>query len=432
HVGIDRHTFQYRYCLREYGALLRSGNLPIRLSAVNCERTARPVLDKAMDEEMTRHMATLAGVQRGIVREVRNERGVSMLWIGFPCRLLDGYTLVAKAPLESVTATVGELWRQLWMLAGMLLLAGALMAWLLTEQVLLPLRDVAGGIEAIARRDFRHRVPVRSSDELGEIAGLMNTVTEGMRDLEIARVVQESLFPGGGIAAGEFEIFGLSRAMTDIGGDYFDYMILDERHLVGLIGDVAGHGVSAALIMGMAKSAFTLLATPGRPLDAFLNEFNELLVRQGTKRRHMMTMFCFALDLQTNRLTALNSGHNFPLLFRAETGCAEEMKLIGHPLGVRKKVLLKGCEIDLAPGDGILFYTDGLIESCNRSGDVVGYARAADWVADLASKPGMTAESIVGAVFDSFDAFRGDQTAGDDVTVVCLQRRPLVSDSGKV
>lgn len=432
HIGIDQNEFQYMYCQKEYRALLRAGDLPIRLSAINNHKANRHVVDTAMDSKMTHQMATLANVGRVIAREVRKEYGEETLWIGFPCRMLDSFTLVAKTSLGSVSVGIAHLWRQLWLLAGMLLCAGALMAWLLTDQVLLPLRDVTTGIEAIARRDFRHRVPVRSGDELGEIAGLMNRVTEGMRDLEVARVVQESLLPGEGIVAGDFEIAGISRAMTDIGGDYFDYKVIDGRHLVGLIGDVAGHGVPAALIMGMAKSAFALLAKSEQPLNGFVTAFNELLVSQGVKRKYMMTMFCFALDLKTGQMTVLNSGHNFPFLFRADSGRVEELELVGHPLGVRKKMILKQGEIHLGPGDTLLLYTDGLIESSNESGLVVGYQRMAGWVAEHASGPEKSSEQIAGAVFRAFDEFIGNRPAGDDVTVVCLRRRPLVSGAGNV
>lgn len=432
HVGIDRNSFQFNYCRKEYRALRRANDLPICLSAMSNVKSPWNVVDEAMSRQTTERMAVLANVGRVIAREVRREHGEEILWIGFPCRMLDSYTLVAKASLGSVSVAIDHLWRQLWLLAGMLLCSGALMAWLLTEQVLLPLRDVATGIEAIARRDFRHRVPVRSTDELGEIAGLMNRVTEGMRDLEVARVVQESLLPIEGITAGEFEIAGMSRAMTDIGGDYFDYKLIGDRHLIGLIGDVAGHGVPAALIMGMAKSAFSLLATSEQPLDTFVTAFNELLVSQGVKRKHMMTMFCFALDLKTGQLDVLNSGHNFPFLFKAETGAAKEIEIVGHPLGVKKKIALKRGQIDLGPGDALVLYTDGLIESRNTSGAVIGYQRAAGWVAEQSSKPGNDAKRVAGAIFTAFDEFIGAEPAGDDVTVVCLRRRPLVTCAGNV
>ena len=432
HVGIDRNNFQYHYCKSEYQALRRTNDLPIRLCAVSNVKSPWCVVDEAMDQQTAERMASLANVGRVIAREVRREHGEEMLWIGFPCRILDNYTLVAKASLGNVSIAIDQLWRQLWLLAGMLLCSGALMAWLLTEQVLLPLRDVTTGIEAIARRDFRHRVPVRSTDELGDIAGLMNRVTEGMRDLEVARVVQESLLPAEGIMVGEFEIAGISRAMTDIGGDYFDYTVIGDSHLVGLVGDVAGHGVSAALIMGMAKSAFSLLARSDQPLDAFVTAFNELLVSQGVKRKHMMTMFCFALDLKTGQLDVLNSGHNFPFHFKAELGTAQEIEIVGHPLGVRKKIVLKRGRLELGPGDALVLYTDGLIESRNTAGVVIGYQRLAGWIADHASRPGKNAKQVAGAIFDAFDEFIGAEPAGDDVTVVCLRRCPLVTGGGNV
>lgn len=253
-----------------------------------------------------------------------------------------------------------------------------------------------------------------------------------MHDLEVARVVQESLFPGDGLEVENYGIYGTSRAMTDIGGDYFDYRVVGERHLIGLVGDVAGHGVPAALIMGMAKSAFSLLAGPDRPLEQFMTAFNDLLVAQGTRRKHMMTIFCFILDLETGVLTVLNGGHNFPLLFRAATGRAEEVVLVGHPLGVRRKVRAERGELDLKPGDALILYTDGVIESRNGADAVVGYERAAAWVAEAAGRPERTARDVVVELFRQFDAFIGSRPAGDDVTLVCLKRRPLVSGGGNV
>jgi serine phosphatase RsbU (regulator of sigma subunit) len=292
---------------------------------------------------------------------------------------------------------------------------------MLSEHFLEPIAALGDGMRAIQAREFQHQVPVLSQDEFGSLSGLMNHVLEGMKDLQVARIVQESLFPGEPLDAGEFRIWGQSKAMADIGGDYFDYFMRPDGSLMGLVGDVSGHGVSAALIMGMAKCALTMEERVGRGLVETITSFNRFLLAN-IKKKKMMTMFLYALSPAENRLEFVNAGHNFPFWWHAKTRTISQIGSESFPLGVRAKAVYKCESVVLEPGDAILFFTDGLVEAPGgQTGEFIGYDRAGAWFSDVAA---LDPRKAVDGLFERFDAYTRGLPAADDISLIILARRP--------
>lgn len=288
----------------------------------------------------------------------------------------------------------------------------------LSQRFLTPIEDLNRGIDSIRKREFENRLPVRGNDELGEISGLMNHVMEGMGDLQVARVVQESLFPQKPLDIGTYRIYGKSRAMTDIGGDYFDYFLTSEKKLIGLVGDVSGHGVSAALIMGMAKCAVNLDAGPNRTLLDILNAFNLFLLKT-IQRKKMMTMFLFQLDPETHLFSYTNAGHNYPFIWKAGEEAMYELDLESLPLGMRNKPNTKMKSVTLEPGDCLLFYTDGLVEAPFPGRLQLGYLDSKRW---FYQEIGKDPVDVVDGLFARFDAATAGFEVADDVSMICLKR----------
>jgi len=353
------------------------------------------------------------------VRKVQASGTEEVLVIGFRGQNLSKYVLVAQTSLEPVKQHIYSLWITLLAVALLVLLSPLVIGVLLSSQILRPIGSLSEGMVAIQNRQFGHRVPVLTRDELGEMSGLMNQVIEGMGDLQVARIVQESLFPPTALDMEGFRITGSSRAMADIGGDYYDYFQISPDKLSGLIGDVSGHGVSAALIMGMAKCAVTLDESPDRSLVDILGQFNRFLIRT-IKRKKMMTGFFFTLDVKTGLLTYANAGHNFPFLYSAGSGSIRDLEMASFPLGVRAKAEFKTDTVVLQPGDAILLYTDGLVESPGGpQGEGVGYELARDWFKQAAHLP---PEGVLEQILASFDTYTLGRPPADDVTLVCLKR----------
>lgn len=295
------------------------------------------------------------------------------------------------------------------------LLAVALaVAGILSARFLAPVGNLMRGIAAMRGRRFDQQIPVIQRDELGQLSVAFNDMMEGMKELEVAKIVQDSLFPSQPLIAGSWGICGTCQAASRVGGDYFDYFALPDGRLVFLIGDVSGHGTSAALVVAMAKALITHPDTvhePGPILDLMQGVFFTTL-----QRKKMMSCFCAVFDPASGVLRAANAGHNMPYLIRAG-GTVEQLKAGGKPLGTKNKPFVTQ-EYQLAAGDWLFLYTDGFIEAQATDGRDIGYDRVE------AMLPGLRGADAV----ETQHRLREWQTVlsapgpqADDITVVVLQ-----------
>lgn len=239
-----------------------------------------------------------------------------------------------------------------------------------------------------------------------------------MKDLEVARTVQENLFPQIPLKFGDFQIFGKSCAMTDIGGDYFDYFPLSETEFLGIIGDVSGHGVSAALIMGIAKGFLTDKFNQGMPLGEILGKFNTFLLKE-IKRKKMLTLLVFVVNTETSSIRFANAGHNYPF-YHQKRGKKTSMLPFesSMPLGVSKKGRTSEFVQTLQPGDFILLYTDGLVEAEASTGEQIGYERLPKMIEKYRE---LSPEEITQGIFADYENLLAGKMPKDDVTIVCLK-----------
>jgi hypothetical protein len=419
-------SFEAFYIKKHLMSLIKQPELKWRVSAIgdymgkgeDFSRYTRYILSHDDDRLPALQIRDSVWQNRAPVKKVSIIKDQEEFWFGMRPQNLTKYTLIAAVSLKPLNERVQGLWMLLILVATLVVFSTAAIGMLLSEQFLAPIADLSLGILSIENRSFDYRVPIHAPDELGEMSGLMNNVLEGMKDLEVARIVQESLFPQGPIQLGEYVIFGKSRAMTDIGGDYLDYFQVGNDKIVGLIGDVSGHGVSAALIMGMAKCAFTMHEEHQDNLVGNLNNFSRFLLRT-IKRKKMMTLFHFCLNVQSHVFTFGNAGHNFPFYHVAATKTVENLKQETFPLGMRLKVNYSTIERSMQPGDAILFYTDGLVEAKNLRQEVLDYSNGEVWFGEVAN---LAPEEVVNRLFDRFDEYTRGCPPEDDMSLICLKR----------
>ncbi|GAB4269591.1 MAG: hypothetical protein Kow0029_05700 [Candidatus Rifleibacteriota bacterium] len=355
------------------------------------------------------------------VKEVVASGSEEELWYAQRGANLEDFALVAKTSLQPLKDEIRRKWFLLVMLALTILFIAAMIGITLSNQFLKPIDNLTLGLKAIEKRQFDVKVPIHSQDELGQLSQLLNSVLEGMKDLEVASIVQSSLFPSDMLVEKEIEIFGQSRAMTDIGGDYFDFFVADGSRIIGLVGDVSGHGVSAALIMGMAKFAFTTAEAYNRPLTDTLASFNHFLIRN-IKRKKMMTMFLYSLNTETYELEYANAGHNPPIYWNYRSKTCSKIAMDSFPLGIRAKSKYSKSSMKLEPGDKILMYTDGLVEATGKNGKQLGYELAIEWFKQCADYG--TRDSVE-FLFRNFDEQTENKPAEDDISLIVLGRKPL-------
>lgn len=290
---------------------------------------------------------------------------------------LTGWALMAVYPKMKI-------YTELWIIV-IQIVAGALLSLLLTMiighilslQFLKPIHNLGEAAVAIGERDFSHRIPITDKDEFGHLSQVFNHAIESLEDLEVARIVQESLFPGNHFEVGDFRIFGRSVVMTTLGGDYYDCFKINDDYQGIIIGDVAGHGVPAGLMMAMAKSG-VLTATEEMKLDpAVLTTrlHKNFFAIKNKKLKRMMTFQYFVLRPSDGHFCFTNAGHCFPVIVDSVKKTAEFIEYIATPLGIGPKCRCKNQEFTLEKGQTLLLYTDGIVEANNALGEQFGYDR---------------------------------------------------------
>lgn len=247
----------------------------------------------------------------------------------------------------------------------------------LSSQFLVPIHRLGEGAMAIGAQNFRHRIPSGDDDEFGHLSSVFNRVIEGLGELEVARIVQESLLPGNRFQAGNFAIFGDTVVMTTLGGDYYDCLEIDDNSWGMVIGDVAGHGVPAGLMMAMAKAG-VLMSSDTEKLDpaSLLMRLHKIFFAiKNEKLKRMMTLQYFVFNPNTGVFSFANAGHCFPLIIRPQSQSAEYIEHVATPLGIGRKPRYSNYEFKIARGEALLLYTDGIAEANNAEGEEFGYER---------------------------------------------------------
>jgi sigma-B regulation protein RsbU (phosphoserine phosphatase) len=241
------------------------------------------------------------------------------------------------------------------------------------------------------------------------------------RELEIAREVQQRLFPQSVPTIPGVSIAGFCRPAQGCGGDYYDFIELGDGRLGLAIGDVSGKGIPAALLMAGLRACLRTMTLVG-PMDLaqLMERLNELIYESSAVNRYA-TFFFSIYDSSTRKLTYVNAGHNPPFLLReGSNGAKESIRLeAGGPvIGLLPKLAYQEQSLVLQSGDLLLTYTDGISEAMTENDEEWGEERmmlAADTV-----RHGC-AEDVLRTVFAAADQFTGSAPQHDDMTLLVLK-----------
>ena len=251
-------------------------------------------------------------------------------------KLMDKFVLAIASPMQKIDNQIYriKIYILVFIFLNIILFSG--IALVLYRQLFMPLKEIEASIIAIDNRNFNFRNSIKSCDEIELLGGTLNETIEGMKELEIATIVQQNLFPQKKFKAKNFQVFAKSVTMTGVGGDYYDYFPISD-HLSGVIlGDVSGHGVQAALIMAMAKASVIISNTDQIAQDAIFNSINKIFLHLKKQQlSKMMSMLCAWLDSNTGEVTIFNAGQCFPVLI-SDKGkkVAPQETIGGFPLGI--------------------------------------------------------------------------------------------------
>ena len=249
----------------------------------------------------------------------------------------------------------------------------------------------------------------RNMKELGEITAVKERMEN---ELEIARGIQMSMIPKifpSYPERGDIDIFASIVPAKEVGGDLFDFFIMDEK-LYFCIGDVSGKGVPASLVMAVTRSLFRTLAahekSPGRIVTAMNESMSDM-----NESTMFVTFFCGVLDMKTGHLRYCNAGHNAPVLLNT---AKTPLPVVSNvPLGIVAGTAFQEQETDLKYDDTLFLYTDGVTEAENAKHELFGEERMINALSELKGSKAHLEE-----MQKALDAFVGDTPQSDDITML--------------
>ncbi len=409
--------------------------------------------------------AELAGLVRDALQGKTDIRHVSLedenyYMFGVPMETV-GWALisafsetVAGQPVETVRQNYGEIQREatmtyrtknaegrtlMWIILGVLLaamLAGALVAG----------RRIAKPLNTITKRisdsqggdlDFEMEDAFRTGDEVEVLARSFADLTEKNRnyidevtkvtaekerigtELYVAQQIQKGMLPSIFPPYPERKEFDLYAAMDpakEVGGDFYDFFLVDDDHLAMVMADVSGKGVPAALFMMVSKAILKNNAMMGKSPAEIVTAANETIC-SNNKMQMFVTVWLGILEISTGKITAVNAGHEYPAIRRAGQGFELFRDKHGFVVGGMEGIRYKEYEIELHPGDKLFLYTDGVPEATNADQELFGTERM---LAALDTGADGSARDVLVNVRKNVDEFVQDAEQFDDLTMLCL------------
>ncbi|MDI4664307.1 SpoIIE family protein phosphatase [Xanthobacter autotrophicus] len=291
----------------------------------------------------------------------------------------------------------------------------------------------ANALNALERREFdlklldelRNPLPelVDFSHSFRRLAEAIMTRVAERREMANAAAIQRSMLPAPlapDALAGRADIAAAMRPAKDVGGDFYDYFLIDQRHLVVSLGDVAGKGTPAALFMSATQTALRMGLRREADLSTAIATVNDLLC--ATNGEDMfVTLFCAVIDLETGDLTYCNCGHTDAMILRAD-GAIERPEATGMALAILEGMRPRAITGRLGPGDRLFLFSDGLTDAINT--DEISFGDARLEAAALRALH-LPADAFLAALLDAAAHHSGTAPQFDDMTALAVTFAPV-------
>jgi sigma-B regulation protein RsbU (phosphoserine phosphatase) len=333
-----------------------------------------------------------------------------------------------------------------------LILLIILLIWLsvvISKKAISPILYLKDGVKEIAKGNLDKKLDIKTGDEIEALSDSINDMSSDLKkyienlsmitaekeriatELNVARNIQTGLLPSVEPYFSNKKEFDLAVSMNpakEVGGDFYDFYMLDENHLAVTIADVSGKGVGAALFMMISKTVLkncAMLASSAysegqEPDLAFVMEQANQQLTENNKEFMFVTVFFGILDLKTGLFSYVNAGHNPPLVHHNNE---DEFSFIlnekkNRVMGVRKNTKYQVYTLNLYSGDKLFFYTDGITEAMNKQKELFGEQRLKAALDSL--KDCENAKEILSVVYNAVKQHACDAEQSDDMTMLGL------------
>ncbi|MFW6372507.1 MAG: SpoIIE family protein phosphatase [Thermodesulfobacteriota bacterium] len=394
-----------------------------------------PLWLKSMPEEKLRPILTDLEMNKSGVREILYQGREALAAYGKIAA--NGTALLLLVPKADILAEADAMGRYVRegfqerirvtgvMLVGIILVVVAL-ALFLSRYLTQNIRKLDEASHRLAKGDFSARVHIRSRDEIGELGEVFNRMISGLEEriqmkhaLDVAMHLQQNLLPETPPPIPGTDIAARSIYCDETGGDFFDFIPLDrglKRSYGIVVGDVSGHGISAALLMGTARSFLRCRVEQAGSIGRIISDVNTLVCRDTGETGHFLTLFYLEMSPDAGEIRWVRAGHDPALLYDPAADEFKELIGDGMALGVDPSYeysenVLK----DVSEGQILLIGTDGIWETQNSHDEMFTKDRLQAVMREHADRK---ADDIADAITERVAAFRGDMPQEDDITLV--------------
>lgn len=336
------------------------------------------------------------------------------------------WVILATGYEKDVFASRDQLRATLIPLVVLVMLAGSVVVYLTIGQMFRPIQRLTESTKEVAKGNWDISIDYKSNDEIGALAQSFDKMVQSLREnarmwheFNVARDMQAQMLPDTYPEIEGIQISAKSVPTTEVGGDFYDFLQLQDGRLGIVVGDVSGHGVAAAMVMTAALGAVRFAAEEKECTHEVLNMVNFRL-NKDIQNHMFVALFYGILDPKTRKLYYTNAGQTMPFLLRDGKidFLPQAEKTDRFPLGIVKATVYEQLSIELQPGDMLIHYTDGIVDVMNGSHETYGFDRLSESIKQNASLP---PSELIDKLIAEMSEYGGDSNIEDDVTLVVLK-----------
>ncbi len=385
------------------------------------------------------------GLQGIADREILSQRyrtpnGTEVFEIAMPVEVAGSKIGEARVAIsvQAIQDAVAHARRGIAFVTAGIIVFGIIGILILVSFIIGPLGKVTDDIEAIGDGNLDRSIVTRRRDEIGRIAHAVGTMAKKLKkareemiekermrkEMQIAKEIQQTLLPTSVPRVRGLSIDSYYQSAMEVGGDYYDFVDIDDDHFGILIGDVSGKGVAGSLVMAMVKSTVRIEALKN-PSPHHVISFLNSILSNDIPEDMFITLFYAVFNLKDYQMSYCCAGHNPAYLFSPSEGRLSSLKPEGSPVGMvlfdekQYASRLKEEKLYLKPDDILLLYTDGVTEAKNGGNNQFGTERLEQFIE---RHGGCAPDEVKSALRAEIESFTGNTPQSDDITFVVLRR----------